>query len=41
MAGGQASWSDVTVGTRVLVRWHRAGTRRVADVVAIRTRKVR
>jgi hypothetical protein len=41
IAGGEASWSDVKVGTRVQVRWHRAGTQRVADVVAIRTRKVR
>ena len=41
VAGGEASWLDVKVGTRVQVRWHRAGTQRVADVVAIRTRNVR
>ena len=41
VAGGEASWADVKVGTRVQVRWHRAGNQRVADIVAIRTREVR
>jgi hypothetical protein len=36
--GAEGSWSDVKVGTLVQVRWHRAGSRRVADVVGIRTR---
>jgi hypothetical protein len=36
--GAEASWSDVRVGTVVQVRWHRAGSQRVADVVGIRTR---
>jgi hypothetical protein len=36
--GTAGSWSDVRVGTRVQVRWHRDGDRRVADVVGIRTR---
>jgi hypothetical protein len=34
----EASWSDVKVGTLVQVRWHRAGNRRVADLVRIRAR---
>jgi hypothetical protein len=34
--GAQASWPDVKVGTRVQVRWHRAGVQRVADIVGIR-----
>jgi len=34
--GAEGSWSDVKVGARVQVRWHRAGGQRVADVVAIR-----
>lgn len=38
VAGAEGSWSDVKVGTRVQVRWHRAGSQRVADVVAIRAR---
>ena len=38
-AGKEASWLDVRVGTRVQVRWHRAGSQRVADIVAIRTRR--
>jgi hypothetical protein len=37
--GAKGSWSDVKVGTRVQVRWHRAGSQRVADVVGIRARK--
>jgi len=37
--GAQGSWSDVRVGTRVQVRWHRAGAQRVADIVGIRTRR--
>jgi hypothetical protein len=36
--GAEGSWSDVRVGTRVQVRWHRAGSLRVADVVGIRAR---
>ena len=38
-AGTQGSWWDVRVGTVVQVRWHRAGTKRVADVVSIRARE--
>src|SRR5262252_8366114 len=38
VAGAQGSWEDVRVGTRVQVRWHRAGSRRVADIVSIRAR---
>ena len=38
IAGSEGSWSDVRVGTRVQVRWHRAGTQRVADTVGIRAR---
>ena len=36
--GAEGSWSDVKVGTRVQVRWHRAGNERVADIVGIRAR---
>jgi hypothetical protein len=36
--GAEGSWSDVKVGTRVQVRWHRDGSQRVADIVAIRAR---
>ena len=36
--GAQGSWQDVQVGTRVQVRWHRAGGQRVADIVGIRAR---
>jgi len=39
VGGAQGAWSDVKVGTVVQVRWHRAGSRRVADVVAIRARR--
>ena len=39
VAGAQGSWSDVTVGTVVQVRWHRAGSQRVADIVGIRARR--
>src|SRR5262249_27305833 len=39
VGGAQGSWWDVRVGTVVQVRWHRAGTQRVADVVGIRTRR--
>jgi hypothetical protein len=39
LAGAQGSWGDVRVGTVVQVRWHRAGTQRVADVVGIRARR--
>jgi hypothetical protein len=38
VGGAQGSWQDVKVGTIVQVRWHRAGSRRVADVVGIRAR---
>ncbi|HUC48425.1 MAG TPA: hypothetical protein VMA30_03505 [Xanthobacteraceae bacterium] len=38
IGGAEGSWSDVTVGSVVQVRWHRAGTERVADVVGIRAR---
>lgn len=37
--GAEGSWQDVSVGTVVQVRWHRAGSQRVADIVAIRTRR--
>jgi hypothetical protein len=36
--GAEGSWRDVRVGTRVQVRWHRAGNQRVADIVGIRAR---
>ena len=36
LGGAGGSWSDVKVGTRVQVRWHRAGSQRVADIVGIR-----
>jgi hypothetical protein len=38
VGGAEGSWSDVKVGTRVQVRWHRAGDQRVADVVGIGAR---
>lgn len=38
VGGAEGSWSDVKVGTRVQVRWHRDGSRRVADTVGIRAR---
>jgi hypothetical protein len=38
-SGAQGSWSDVRVGTVVQVRWHRAGSQRVADIVGIRARR--
>jgi hypothetical protein len=38
VGGAEGSWSDVKVGTRVQVRWHRAGSQRVADIVGIGTR---
>jgi hypothetical protein len=34
----QASWSDLTVGAVVQVRWHHAGGQRVADLVVMRAR---
>lgn len=37
--GAEGSWSDVKVGTVVQVRWHRAGSQRVADIVGIRVRR--
>jgi hypothetical protein len=36
--GAPASWYDVRLGALVQVRWHRAGSQRVADVVGIRQR---
>jgi hypothetical protein len=39
VGGAQASWWDVRVGTVVRVRWHRAGSQRVADIVGIRAAK--
>jgi hypothetical protein len=39
IGGAQGSWSDVRVGTVVQVRWHRAGSQRVADIVGIRARR--
>lgn len=39
VGGAPGSWSDVKVGTRVQVRWHRASSERMADVVGIRPRK--
>src|SRR5215475_10280284 len=33
--GAPGSWWGVGIGTVVRVRWHRAGSQRVADVVAI------
>ncbi len=38
VAGAEGAWSDVRVGTVVQVRWHRAGSQRVADIVGIRER---
>lgn len=38
VGGGEGSWADVKVGARVQVRWHRAGSQRVADLVRIRAR---
>ena len=37
--GAQGSWWDVRVGTVVQVRWHRAVSQRVADIVGIRARR--
>jgi hypothetical protein len=37
--GAEGSWSDVRIGTVVQVRWHRAGSQRVADIVGIRARR--
>src|SRR5262249_14860777 len=39
VGGAQGSWWDVKVGTAVQVRWHRAGSQRVADIVGIRARR--
>jgi hypothetical protein len=36
VGGAQGSWPDVRVGAVVQVRWHRAGSQRVADIVGIR-----
>jgi hypothetical protein len=36
VGGAQGSWGDVRVGAVVQVRWHRAGSQRVADIVGIR-----
>lgn len=38
IGGTEGSWSDVRVGAIVQVRWHRAGSQRVADVVGIKAR---
>ncbi len=38
IGGAEAAWPDVKVGAVVQVRWHRAGDRRVADIVGIRAR---
>jgi len=38
VGGAQGSWADVKVGAVVQVRWHRAGGKRVADLVRIRAR---
>ena len=38
VGGAPGSWRDVSIGTLVQVRWHRAGDQRVADVVGIRGR---
>ena len=38
IGGAQGSWWDVQVGAVVQVRWHRAGSGRVADIVGIRAR---
>jgi hypothetical protein len=38
VGGAQGSWWDVRVGAVVQVRWHRAGSQRVADTVGIRAR---
>ena len=39
LGGAQGSWWDVRVGTVVQVRWHRAGSQRVADIVGIRAQR--
>jgi hypothetical protein len=39
VGGAQGSWWDVKVGTVVQVRWHRAGSQRLADIVGIRARR--
>ena len=39
LGGTQGLLSDVRVGTVVQVRWHRAGSQRVADIVATRARQ--
>jgi hypothetical protein len=33
--GAPGSWRDVSIGTVVQVRWHRAGSQRVADIIGI------
>jgi hypothetical protein len=38
VGGAEGSWWDVRVGAVVQVRWHRAGSQRVADIVGIRAR---
>jgi len=38
VGGAPGSWWDVRVGTPVQVRWHRAGSKRMADIVGIRAR---
>jgi len=39
VGGVEGSWRDVKVGTAVQVRWHRAASKRMADVVGIRDRR--
>ena len=36
VGGVPGSWWDVRVGTVVQVRWHRAGSQCVADIVGVR-----
>jgi hypothetical protein len=38
VGGAQGSWWDVRVGASVQVRWHRAGGKRMADIVAVSAR---
>src|SRR5579872_3271385 len=35
VGSAEGSWRDARVGTLVQVRWHRVGSRRVADLVPI------
>jgi hypothetical protein len=38
VGGAEGSWSDLRIGAIVQVRWHRAGGKRMADIVGIRAR---